>query len=189
MIKNFTPEQIMSNIGCYLKEQVAQLLSIKQDSISILDILNSEIPLKDKRWYLWNKCAITLDNKKALALQLAWCVLPIYQAKYPNDTRVEDCLKAIKDFNDGKITIEELRAKRYAYADAAAAAADAAYAYAAAYDAAAYAAAAAANDAANAAAYAAKAAATYVAHYADADDADAYTQQILNILIEFVNNN
>lgn len=227
MIKTFTPKDIMTNKGCYSKEQVEILSFIKQDIISILDILNSEIPLKDKRWYLWNKCDITLQDKKDLSLKLAWCVFPIYQNKYPNDKRVEDCLKAIKDFNDGRITIDELRIKRtaastatsyatyaaYAASNYAADAADAAdtyaadayaaYAYAAytadayttadAYSvAAAYAAADAAAD--DAAAYAADAAYAANAYAADAANAYAageqtYIQKILNILIEFVNNN
>jgi Immunity protein Imm5 len=165
MKKEFTPNEIMTGIGCYSKEQIEHLSFIKQNNISIIDILNSEIPLKDKRWFLWNKCDINLQDKKELALKIAWCVLPIYQAKYPNDTRVEDCLKAIKDFYDGNITIDELKAKRSTYAaDAAAAAyaavdaADAAYAAAYAAYAAAYAAANAAANAADAAAYAANAA-------------------------------
>ena len=86
---------------------------------------------------------LNLEEKRELALQLAWSVLPIYESKYPNDSRVKDCLQAIEDYKNGKITIEILIEKRQhaAAAAVAAAAADAADA-----DAAYYAAAAAANN-------------------------------------------
>jgi hypothetical protein len=33
-----------------------------------------------------------------------------YNKKYPNDTRVSDCIKAVEDYLDGKITIDKLNA-------------------------------------------------------------------------------
>ena len=130
MKKEWTKQEIIANKGCYSIEEVEALSFINKDNITLLDILNSEISIKDKRWFLFNRCELTLDNKKELALKMAWCVLPIYETKYPNDSSVRECLQAIEDFNSGKITIEILKEKRAAaYADAAyAAAAYAAYA-------------------------------------------------------------
>ena len=116
MKKEFTKQEIIDNKGCYDLQQVEKLSFINKDNITLIDILNSEISIKDKRWFLFNKCQLSLNNKKELALEMAWCVLPIYESKYPNDTRVKECLQAIKDFNSGKITIEVLREKRYAVA-------------------------------------------------------------------------
>lgn len=48
-------------------------------------------------------------------------VVEIYNKKYPNDNRINECIKAIDLFNSGKITIEELK-ERHAYAAAYAAA-------------------------------------------------------------------
>ena len=179
MKKEFTKQEIIDKKGCYSLEKVNQLSFINNDIISIETIINSEIPLKDKRWFIWNNCEITIDNKKELALKLAWCVLPIYENKYPNDLRVRECLQAINDFNAKLIMIDELIEKRKAAYAADAAAADAAAyaAYAAAADAAAYAA-----YAADAAAYAADAAADAAAYAADAK---SYTQKIINIFLDF----
>ena len=196
MKKSFTIEEIKQNKGCYSNADIDNLKKDYSDTVTIKEILESKISIKDKRWFVYNACQLSLDEKKKLALKLAWVVLPIYESKYSNDTRVKECLQATEDFYEGKISVEELRVKRNA-ADAAAAAADAA-ADAAAAAAAADAAAAAADayadaaDAAAAAAAAATAYAAYAAYAADAADAAAaaaekltYSQKIQQILIEF----
>ncbi len=97
--------------------------------------------ISDALWCL----RVIEEHKKERSLLLAdiaESVLHIYEKKYPTDTRIKDCIEAIKDYANNKITKEELLAFRHS-ADAAAA------------DAAAYAAAYAAADAADAAAYAA----------------------------------
>ena len=138
---------------------------------------------------LWTLRATDQDSKRVasqLAIEFAEQALPIFEKRRPNDERPRKAIQAARDYLDGKISLEELRASRqagahtdayaadaayadaaYAYAAAAAAAA-AAYAYAYAADAAAYAAAYAAD-----AAYAAAAADAYAAYAADAAAADA----------------
>ena len=129
---------------------------------------------------LWTLRATDQDSKRVasqLAIEFAEQALPIFEKRRPNDERPRKAIQAARDYLDGKISLEELRASRQAgaHTDAYAAyvAADAAYAYAdaaAAYAAAAYAAA----DAAYAAAADADAAyATYVAAAADATYAAA----------------
>ena len=108
----FTPKYVMDNRGCYSEEQAEKLSFIKQNEITIADIMNSEIPMKDKRWWFINACEMTTKNRIDLALILARVVLPIYENKYPNDKRVRECLDAIDDFNAGKITRDDLLAKR-----------------------------------------------------------------------------
>ena len=172
--------------------------------------MKSEISIQDKRWFLYNKGELSTNQKKVLALKLAWAVLPIYEDQYPGDNRVRDCLQNIEKFNLDNIFFSELAVKRnaaaYAAAEAAYAAAEAAEtadAYAA--EAAAYAATAYATadaDAANAATYAAAAYAAYAAEaaaYADADAATAaevvvfksitYSNKLQQIIIDFIINN
>lgn len=84
-------------------------------------MLNSEINVKDKRWFLFNACGLTTKQRIELALRAAKLVLPIYEEKYPDDKRVRECLEAIDLFNEGKITRDELLEKRRAAAAAAAA--------------------------------------------------------------------
>lgn len=61
MKKQFTPKYIYDNKGCYERSQVDTLSFIKNESIDIMDILNSEMPLKDKGWWVVKKCDLTLD--------------------------------------------------------------------------------------------------------------------------------
>ena len=160
----FTKNEILVGKGCYSKEQVLALSFIEEKSISIETILKSEISIKDKRWFVYNNCDLTLQEKQKLSLLLAWAVLPIYENKYPNDLRVKECLQAVENFNNNKISVKELREKRNA-ADAAAYAADAAAADAA--------------DAADAAAAADADAAAYAGNL-------TYSQKLQQILIDFV---
>jgi len=117
--------------------------------INLLTILESN-GVQDTLWCLR---ATVQDSKRIaaqLAIEFAAEVLPIFEARYPNDTRVRDCIQGARDYLEGKITLEELLVlRRAAYA----AAAYAAYAYAAA---------------------AGAAAAAYAAAYAVAADAYAY---------------
>ena len=206
MKTQFLQKELYENRGCYEEEKIQKLIEFygSKEEFSIKEIILSDISLQDKRWFIYNNCELNIEEKKNLSLKLAWCVLPIYESQYPNDSRIKDCLQAIKDFKNGKITIEILNEKRHAayaaYTAAAAADADASYtADAAAAYAAAYAADAAVYVAGYAAVYTATAAYaavyTATAAYAAADAAinaansavnSTYTQKIIEILINFM---
>ena len=170
MKTTFSKQEILQNKGCYNTQEASDWfdkLSTDQNVLTIAEILNSEINIKDKRWFVYNSCGLTLAEKKALGLLLAWAVLPIYENKYPDDSRIRDYLDGIEKFNKGEINEDELLILRHA----ANAAADAIYAVA---NAAAYVAYAVAADAADAAC-------------ADADAKDlTYTQKLNLILLNFV---
>ena len=125
MKKIFKKEEILSNKGCYSREQVLNLSFINNREITLIDIMKSEISIQDKRWFLYNKGELSTNQKKVLALKLAWGVLPIYEDQYPGDNRVRDCLQDIEKFNLDNIFFNELAVKRNA-AEAAAYAATAA---------------------------------------------------------------
>ena len=178
MKNTFTKKEMIEGKGCYSLKQLMALPFMQQEVITLVDVLTSDIPLKDKGWMVWSNCQLILDDKKKLSLQLAWLVLSIYEEKYPNDRRIRECNEATESFSKGLITEAELKLKRnaavYAAADAADAATSAAYAAVYAAD---------AVNAADAAAYAA----VYADVYADAADADdKYVQKYINILLEFV---
>ena len=113
-------------------------------------------------WMLWlcGKMSGEKDWPTRQQVVLAACdcadlALPLYEKKYPNDSRVRDCIAITRRWASGEATIEEVRSGR----------SDAAYAAYAAY----------ADDAAYAAADAAYAAyAADAAAYAASADADAY---------------
>jgi hypothetical protein len=176
MKTEFTKLEVLKNCGCYSQEQANSFINELQEPISIETLLNLPISIEDKRWFVYNSCNLLLNEKKELAIRMAWCVLSIYENKYPNDLRVRNYLIAIEEYNKGNISMKELIVAKNA-ADAAADAADAA---------------ADAADAAADAAYAADAAdAAYAAYaavhaaYAAADKL-TYSQQLLQILIDFV---
>ena len=109
---------------------------------------------------LWTLRATDQDSKRIasqLAIEFAEQALPLFEKLRPNDECPRKAMQAARDYLDGKISLEQLRASRQAGAAAAYAA------YAAAADA----------DAAAAATYVAAADATYAAAYAAAAAADA----------------
>lgn len=127
---------------------------------------------------LWTLQATVQDSRRVasqLAIEFAEQALPMFERRYPDDARPRRAIQAARDYLDGKIAVEELRAARSDAAYAAYDAVYAAYADHAAYDAV-YAA-----DAAYAAAYSADAAyadyAAYNAVYAAAYSADARKKQ------------
>ena len=93
--------------------------------IDLLTILDSNGPM-DTLWCLraTQQESDALKVARLFAIDCAERVLPIWEAKHPNDQRPRLAIQAAKDFMAGKITREALRAAAYA-----AAAADA-YAYA-----------------------------------------------------------
>jgi hypothetical protein len=179
MKTEFTKLEVLKNCGCYSQEQANSFINELQEPISIETLLNLPISIEDKRWFVYNSCNLLLNEKKELAIRMAWCVLSIYENKYPNDLRVRNYLIAIEEYNKGNISMKELIVAKNA-ADAAADAADAAADAADAAADAAYAA-----DAADAA-YAAYAAYAAVHAAAAAADKLTYSQQLLQILIDFV---
>jgi len=181
----FTKQEMLQLKGCYSKEDLNRCSFMNQPEITLESILNSEIPLKDKSWFIRNSIGLTDKELREFAIGCALVVLPIYENKYPNNNAPRKAIGAAKKYLNNEISKEDLAIFRKNAADAADAAdADAAYAA----DAAAYAAYAAAY-----AAYAADADAdAYAAYAADADaaatyaaDADAYVVNYKDLLLMF----
>ena len=177
MKKTFTKQYMRDNCGCYedTKGKLDACSFMKLDGdISIYDILNSEIPLKDKAWFVVKKCELTERQHQELAIQCAELVLPIFDAKYPNNDAPRKAIQAATDYLEGNISRGYLLSAAHAsYASYAA--------YAAAY----------AADAASHAAYAASYAAAYAADAADAAADAAYAAAdaaaLEELLTDFVN--
>jgi hypothetical protein len=162
----FTRDEILQNVGCYSQDDAIKILKDKP-KFTINEILSLDIPLKDKAWFICIRCELTDTEFRKFRIGCAWVVLPIFEAKYPENKAPREAIQAAEQYLSGTINIHILKQKRAAVAAAyASAASDAAYA-------AAYAAADAAADAAYAAAYASDAAAAAAA-YASAAAASAY---------------
>lgn len=182
MQQTFTKQFMQENCGCYkqINGKLDACSFMQKETISLSDIVNSEIPLKDKYWFVCKKLATKEENQQ-IAIKVAEIVLPLYEKKYPDNKAPREAIEAANKFIGGHISLNVLIEKRRAAdadadADAAAyAAAAAAYAAATAY-AAAYAAAT-ADDAATAAA----ADAAYAAATAE------IKQQLFEYLVEITN--
>jgi len=63
MKTTFTPKFIKDNKECYSLLQVNKLSFIKQKTITLEDIIKSEIPFKDKIWFIWANCSFDWDKR------------------------------------------------------------------------------------------------------------------------------
>ncbi len=170
MQTEFTKEFMRNNSGCYSEEQLDRCSFMSTEPVTLESILNSEISIKDKYWFVCKKSATKEENQQ-IAIGVAELILYIYERKYPDDKRPREAIRAARDYLAGIINVEEFRIKKHA-AYAAYAAADAYAAYAA--------------YAAVADAYAADDAYAAYAAYAAADAADAAALQkfLLNFCLE-----
>lgn len=63
MQKIFTPEFMLANCGCYSEEQLMKCSFMKNSEVTLMSILDSEIPLKDKFWFVRNKIATPKEDQ------------------------------------------------------------------------------------------------------------------------------
>ena len=59
----FNKTFIRKNKGCYTLKQVNQLSFINNKEITLKDIIKSEIPNKDKIWFIWNNCNFDYNKR------------------------------------------------------------------------------------------------------------------------------
>ncbi len=65
--------------------------------------------IDDAYWCLRTICPEYKKDIILLAAEEAESVLHIYEAAFPNDCRVRDCIQATKDYANGLITIDKFR--------------------------------------------------------------------------------
>lgn len=189
-MKTFTKQFMENNCGCYSIRKLQALSFMQQEPITLLSIVLSGIPLKDKFWFVCKRVATTEENKH-IALRCAETVLPLYEHKYLKRKAPREAIEAAKLYIAGRITLDVLqenisRVGSACYTSQSISCSSPAYAAATCAAYAAYAAAYYASypnyDVAN---DAASHACTAVAYVYDA--ANLREQQLLNILIEYCN--
>ena len=111
MKKIFSKEKVFKFCGYYPEERPNQLIKDFGDEISLDQLMNFDISLNNKVYFLFEFCNLSSNEKIDLSLMLDWMVLPIFEEKYPEDKRIRECLEAIELFNLGKISLDELRVK------------------------------------------------------------------------------
>lgn len=114
----FSKEFAVLNRGCYSSEQIDEILESHKEPITLSMLIESEIPLKDKFWFVCKKLATREENQR-IAIAVAEIVLPIYEKKYPDNKAPREAIEAAKSFLHGTIGVDELiQKRRNAYAAA-----------------------------------------------------------------------
>ena len=119
-MKKISKEFMINNKGCYSLDELnnTSFMKIEGDEFGLNDILISEIPLKDKFWFVCKKLNIKELNQR-LAIDVAIITLKIFEDKYPNDLRPREAIEFANKYLIGECSIKELREKRDAACDAA----------------------------------------------------------------------
>ena len=99
--------------SCEKKEWLHLLQSLSKTKIENTTISFSYIAETNNIHYaLWClRCVDVRKHSKKITLlcaDMAESVLPIYKKDHPNDKRVEECIKAIRDFAEGEISKKDL---------------------------------------------------------------------------------
>jgi hypothetical protein len=113
MKTEFSRQYLIDYCGCY-NEEPGKIEGLLGDRTSVIleEILESEISLKDKAWFVAHSCELSNSEVKQLLLKLTRIVLPIFEEEYPDDTRVRECLIATEGFLNGTVTEEEFNKKK-----------------------------------------------------------------------------
>ena len=64
MKQEFTHEYMQANCGCYSREHLMAQTFMKSDPVLLRDILESDIPLKHKFWFVCHKLATKRQNQE-----------------------------------------------------------------------------------------------------------------------------
>lgn len=111
MQKTFTKEFMLSNKGCYSEAHLMQCSFMKTSKITIKSILESDIPMRDKYWFVCKKL-LTAEQNRDLAITTAETVLENYEKEYPGNKSPRQCLEAAKDYLAGSISLKTLQETR-----------------------------------------------------------------------------
>lgn len=113
MIKDFSKEYFLTNKSCYKEKEVEQLFPPNVEVVSIVEFLESNLPIGDKMFFLTKKTELTISQKQEMILMVADVVKSIFELAYPKFVGTTTAaLNAAKDYLDNNIEIEEFIAKR-----------------------------------------------------------------------------
>lgn len=119
MKNDFTVEFIENLHPCaeYTHAKIVKLFA-GREILTGLDILNLDISAGHKTWVLLRPEVLSKRELLAIGEKIARHVLPIWEAKYPDDNRPRMCLDTILGYLAGENTETELAAARDAAWDA-----------------------------------------------------------------------
>lgn len=120
-MKRITIQQMIALNPCedYTLERLTELWA-GRESLAALEILDLEIPSKDKLWAVLKNWCFDDRTLHHLAADFAEKVLPIFEATLPDDNRPRLAIQATRDLADGKITAASAASDAYSAAASAA---------------------------------------------------------------------
>ena len=110
-----TPELIHDARPCS-DYPMSRLVELGGKGLTPREVAALPIPARDRLWVL-TRSALWVNLQRDLVLLAAdYCddALPIFEAKYPDDLRVRNCIATLRRFAGGDATADELRAAAYA---------------------------------------------------------------------------
>lgn len=108
-----TVDDVMSWHPCkeYTRERIEALWAGRPE-LTVLDILDLDIPAEDKLWATLHSELIPEQDLHELACRFAEDVLPIYEREYPDDHRPRRAIETKRKWLKGEATDEELESAR-----------------------------------------------------------------------------
>lgn len=109
-MKTFDRDYIIANKNCYTVEQLNGYSFMQQEAITLLDIVQSDMPLKDKFWSVLQFVTNIQENQQ-IVIRCAETVLPFYETTYPENKSPREVLEAAKSCVYGYMSTDDLLLK------------------------------------------------------------------------------
>lgn len=107
MKTQFTQKYSIEGREYYLLVQVLERPYIENETITLKDVLTSDLSIEGKFGWLVKSCALTKDEKVLLAVKCAKIVLHLFENKYPDDLRPRQSIEAVEEYlRTHEITVE-----------------------------------------------------------------------------------
>jgi hypothetical protein len=104
--KRVTIDQVMAWSPCYTKEKITELFG-KRKTLSAMNILDLDIPAKDRVWAALHDDLFEQKDLILLACEFARSTLHIFEDKYPDDKRPRLAIEMAEKVVSGEATEEQ----------------------------------------------------------------------------------
>ena len=112
MKTEFGKAYFLTHKGCYSSEQVESIYPPQKETVTLAELLESDMPLADKFWFVIKMCELTNRQKQELVAGVADIVLELYENEYPTIQAPRESIEAMKQYLSGAIALSELISKR-----------------------------------------------------------------------------
>lgn len=97
--KEFTKQFIIDNRDCNSYEQIISYSFMNKDTILLLELLQSEMIIQDKCYFVYQKCNLNVEQKKDLSLLLSQSI----KQRYSDNKTIEEYFQAIESYDLEKL--------------------------------------------------------------------------------------